>query len=80
MKSLRTLREAKGLTQAQLANAVGVAPSSVYNWERGKFEPRASQLRELARVLGVRMDEIDFLTAAGKPQRVIKGPSRLGQS
>jgi transcriptional regulator with XRE-family HTH domain len=60
VKSIRTLREAAGMTQLELAIRVGVTPVTVYNWERGKYEPRASQLRAVAQVFGVCMDEIDF--------------------
>ena len=60
MRTIRQLREAQGWTQLQLAIKLGVTPVTVYNWERGKFEPKASQLRALARVFEVSMDEIDF--------------------
>ncbi len=61
MKTIKELRDEKGWTQLELANHLGVTPSTVYNWERGRFEPRLSQLRDLARVFAVRMDEIDFV-------------------
>ena len=61
MKTIRELREERNWTQVALAHRVGVAPSTIYNWERGRFEPRASQLRELASSFGIRMDEIDLV-------------------
>jgi len=42
------------------ATELGVSLATVYNWESGKFDPRASQLRALARLFGVSMDAIDF--------------------
>jgi len=60
MKTIRALREERGWTQLELANAIGVTPATVYNWERGKYEPKASQLRALARAFGVSMDDVDF--------------------
>lgn len=60
MKTIRDLRRSAGMTQLELAVRLGVTPVTVYNWERGKYEPKASQLRALARVFGVSMDEIDF--------------------
>lgn len=60
MKTIRELREAAGLTQLQLANALGITPGAVYSWERGRNEPKASQLRALARFFGVSMDDIAF--------------------
>ena len=60
MKTIRAFRLERGWTQLGLANRLGVTPSTVFNWERGKFEPKASQLRALARLFEVSMDEIDF--------------------
>ena len=59
MRTIRELREAAGWTQLALATRLGVTPATVYNWERGKYEPRASQLRALAQAFGVSMDDID---------------------
>lgn len=57
-KTVRELREAKGITPVQIAAHMGVALATVYNWEADKHEPRASQLRELAHLFGVSMEEI----------------------
>src|SRR5688572_25873699 len=66
MQTIQELRKSRGWTQLQLANTLGVTPVTVYNWERGRHEPKASQLRALAKVFGVSMDEIDF-EGQGKP-------------
>jgi transcriptional regulator with XRE-family HTH domain len=66
VKSIRQLREEQGWTQLELANRIGVTPGTVYSWERGKFEPRASQLRALALAFGVSMDDIELEDAQGK--------------
>ncbi|ACZ39652.1 helix-turn-helix transcriptional regulator [Sphaerobacter thermophilus] len=60
MKTIKELREARGWTQLELAYRVGVTPATIYNWEAGRNEPKASQLRKLAQIFGVSMDEIDF--------------------
>jgi DNA-binding XRE family transcriptional regulator len=44
---LRTLREALGLTQAQLGERVGVDKMTVYRWERGMMKPAATARRGL---------------------------------
>ena len=62
MKTIKDFRDERGWTQLDLANQLGVTPSTIYNWERGRFEPRVSQLRELARLFGVKMDDIDLAT------------------
>lgn len=60
MKTIRQFREEHGWTQVQLANLLGVSPATVYTWERGKFDPRASQLKKLAQTFKVSMDDIDL--------------------
>ena len=65
MQTIRQLREAKGWTQLELANKLEVTPATVYNWERGRYEPSASKLRAIAQVFGVSMDNIE-LVEAGK--------------
>lgn len=62
-RTIRELREAKGWTQLKLANEVGVTPSTVYNWETGRSEPRVIQLREVAHLFGVPSDSIRLVEA-----------------
>jgi transcriptional regulator with XRE-family HTH domain len=59
-KTIRELREGKGWTQAEFAFHLRVTPSSVYSWEAGKYEPKASQVRAIAKLCGVSMDAIAF--------------------
>jgi transcriptional regulator with XRE-family HTH domain len=59
-RTIKELREAAGLTQLQLALQLGVTPSAVYAWESGRNEPRASQLKAIAKFFGVTMESIDF--------------------
>jgi putative transcriptional regulator len=66
MKTIRELREARGWSQLELANRLGVTPSTVYNWERGRSEPTASTLRRIARVFEVSMDDIALPGEEGK--------------
>lgn len=51
-------RKAKGMTQMQLANALGISFQAVSNWERGQSCPDISKLGELSELLGVSIDEI----------------------
>jgi transcriptional regulator with XRE-family HTH domain len=50
---LRELREGAGLTQAQLAEKVGVGRDAVARWEAGVREPGWSYVLALAEALGV---------------------------
>lgn len=45
---LRSARRAAGLTQKQLAHALGVEPITVSRWERGITTPSLSRLRRIA--------------------------------
>lgn len=55
---LAALRKRKGLTQEALAARLGVSTSAVGNWEAGLRRPRYENLRRLAQVLGVSVDEL----------------------
>ena len=50
---LASLREAKGLSQADLARTVGISPHYLNLIETGEREPDGAILRSLARVLEV---------------------------
>ena len=45
------LRIERSLTQAQLAEIIGVHKNIVYGWETGKFKPRGENLLRLADAL-----------------------------
>ena len=51
---LRTLREKAELTPDQVADNMGVALSTVYNWESAHSFPKTEQLLLLANVLGLK--------------------------
>jgi putative transcriptional regulator len=66
MKTIRELREAQGWTQLEVAFKLGVTPLTVSNWERGKYEPSASKLRQIAQLFKISMDEIELMRDQGK--------------
>lgn len=53
LDQLAGLRKQRGLSQAALAEKLGVEQPTVQRWEKGKREPSLTQLFELAGVLGV---------------------------
>lgn len=55
---IKELREAAGLKQTELAIQMGVLPTAVSNWENEVALPKARQLPQLARVLGVLIDDL----------------------
>lgn len=56
--SFLSAREKAGMTQKEVAKAVGVDQSAVSFWETGKTAPRASILLILAKLYGVTVDEL----------------------
>ena len=50
---LKAAREAKGMTQLELAQAAAVSLSSVKNWERGITNVNGLNLKKLSDILGV---------------------------
>lgn len=56
MYRIKILREAKGWSQAQLGEKVGVTASAVSYWENGVRDPGVETLRKLAAVLGTDMN------------------------
>ena len=56
--TIKTLREAKGLTQAQLADQIGVSDKTVSKWETAKGLPDLSLLEPLGQALGVSVLEL----------------------
>ena len=51
-------RKAKGMTQEELANQLGVSSQAVSKWENDASCPDISLLPQLSRVLGVTTDEL----------------------
>ena len=56
--TIKGLREAKKLTQAALAETIGVSPKTVSKWETAKGLPDISLLDALASALGVSVPEL----------------------
>ena len=55
---LTRLRQARGMTQRQLATAVGLNPSAISRIERGDRDPPATTCARLAKALGVPMEQL----------------------
>lgn len=54
---LRELREAHGLTQAEVASRVGVTRQTLIAIEQSRYSPTLELAFQLARVFGVPLDE-----------------------
>lgn len=51
-------RLASGMTQGQMATALGCSQKDVSRWERGVHLPRVDVLIKMADVLGCRIDDL----------------------
>lgn len=56
--SIAAARVNSNLNQKEFAQKLGVSLSTVVNWEKGKTEPDASQLRMISQLSGIPMDVI----------------------
>ena len=57
---IRRLRREQGLTQLQLASALGVTDKAVSKWERGLGCPDISFLPRLSQILGVDLGRMNW--------------------
>ena len=64
------LRKAKGLTQSELGERLGVSFQAVSKWERGETLPDTALLPDLARVLET---SVDYILSGGEKQIEYKG-------
>jgi len=55
---LRTLRESRGITQAELAKKAGVSRAYLSRLEMGLHDPPLSRLRKLAAALRVKVADL----------------------
>lgn len=60
---MKALRGEAGLTQAELAAAVGVTRKTINTVENGVFTPSALLALKIARALGKPVEEVFFLKA-----------------
>lgn len=66
--NLKRLREAKGLSQEELAHAIKVEHPSYNRWENGVNIPSDENSKQLAAVLGIKRE--DLLLPSGKNPKV----------
>jgi transcriptional regulator with XRE-family HTH domain len=55
---LRRFREQCGISRSELAMRTGLSRPTIWAWESGKTQPRLSNLRVLANVLGISQFEL----------------------
>lgn len=60
LNHVMTLRQQKNLTQAEVADAVGVSRQTIIAIEKGNYEPSVRLALHLAKVLGVAVDDLFY--------------------
>lgn len=57
-KNIRKFREARGLTQRQLAHQLHINPTAVSAWEIGRTRPGIDSAEALTQLLGIQIDDL----------------------
>ena len=58
MSKIRQMREARGMTQQDLAKTIGVSQATVSDWESGKINPDLVRAVKLADLFNTSLDVI----------------------
>ncbi len=62
---IRLIREAKGLTQEQVAEKLEMSPNAYGNIERGENDPKLSKLQKIAEIFEIELSELVDLSEKG---------------
>lgn len=70
-KKFQEVRERHGMTLKEVADKIGVAESSVHNWERGIYSPRPARVHKIAELFKCSVEEFaDFEPGEYVPRRL----------
>lgn len=61
---LSEARRRAGMTQKDVAKAMGVSVFTVARWEKGKHKPKIAEIKMLAELCGISTEEIFFADSA----------------
>lgn len=73
--AIKTLRERRGLTQAQLADQLNVSDKTISKWETARGLPDITLLEPLAAALGVSLPELlsgEFITNTNRSSNMLR--------
>ena len=71
---LREARSLRGLTQARLAEMLGISPRVYNRWERGAAVPRLDTVVRVAEILDVSLDELVGLKETDASEFHLRNP------
>jgi transcriptional regulator with XRE-family HTH domain len=75
-EAIKSFRQAKGLTQQELANILGVGISSVIRWEQGPTRPTGTTAAVLGTMIAAHFSQGTTLFAAS-PLSVLNAPQPI---
>lgn len=58
MSAIKRIREQKGISQKDFAEALGVTQGAVSHWEQGRRKPGIDDLVAIAKLLGCKVDDL----------------------
>ena len=76
-QQIRLLRQARGISQVELAKQLGVTKQSISNWENDNIQPSIDMFKQLAQVFSVStdyllgLDHTDIIDVSGLTPEVI---------
>ncbi len=71
--NIKQLREAAGMTQAELAAKMQLTTPSITKWELGRANPTYDNLIQLAEIFGVSLDEVAGRKTSAQKGGVVDG-------
>jgi len=71
-EKFKTLREANGLTQLEIAKKMGIKAQAVQKWESGKAKPRPARIYELSQILRCKATDISDLDELSVKNQILK--------
>ena len=71
-KNIKRLREAKGMTQEQLAEKLNVTRQAVSNWENEKTQPDIDTLHRISQELDTSIEELIYGTKSRSVTTVVQ--------
>ena len=71
-ENLKRLRTEKGLSQEEVAGLLFLSRQTVSKWENNQAEPGVENLKALARLYGVSLDQLLLAESTGAPEDITR--------
>lgn len=71
-ENLKRLRTEKGLSQEEVAGQLFLSRQTISKWENNQAEPGVENLKALARLYGVSLDQLLLAESTGAPEDILR--------